>query len=57
MDELFNKLNSIEIDHQTQAKTENPGAPTIALASRGGASSNPSPIMFALFSLVTITKE
>jgi hypothetical protein len=25
VDELFNKLNSIEIDHQTRAKIENPG--------------------------------
>jgi hypothetical protein len=37
VDELFSKLKSTEIDHQTQAKIENPGAPTMALVSRGGA--------------------
>jgi hypothetical protein len=28
VDELFNKLKSIETDHQTRAKIENPPAPT-----------------------------
>jgi hypothetical protein len=57
VDKLFSKLKSTEIDHQTQAKIENPGAPTMALISRGGASSNPSPDIFALSSLLTITEE
>ena len=44
MDELFNKLKSIEIDYQTQAKIKNPSAPTMALVSGNGSSSlaNPS---------------
>ena len=33
VDELFSKLKSTEIDHQTQAKIENPSAPTMALVS------------------------
>jgi hypothetical protein len=45
MDDLFCKLKSTEIDHQTQDKIENPGAPTIALVSRCGSTSNPSPII------------
>jgi hypothetical protein len=57
VDELVNKLKSIEIDHKTQAKIENPGAPTIALVSRGGSASNPSPTLFALSSLLSITQE
>jgi hypothetical protein len=57
MDELLSKLKSIEIDHQTRAKVENLGAPTMALVSGGGASSSPSPAMFALSSLLTITEE
>jgi hypothetical protein len=57
VDELFSKLKSIEINHQTQAKIENPGAPTMALASGGGSSSNPSPAMFSLSSLLTIIEE
>jgi hypothetical protein len=32
-DKLFNKLKSIEIDHQTWAKIQNPDAPTMALVS------------------------
>jgi hypothetical protein len=43
VDEPFSKLKSIEIDHQTRAKIENPSAPTIALVSRGGSASNSSP--------------
>jgi hypothetical protein len=57
MDELFSKLKSIEIDHQTRAKIENPGTPTMALVSGGGSASNSAPAMFALFSLLSITKE
>jgi hypothetical protein len=57
VDELFSKLKSTEIDHQTRAKFENPGAPTMALVPRDGASSNPSPAMFALYSLLTIIEE
>ena len=51
MDELFSKLKSTEIDHQTRAKIENPSAPTMALVSGGGSASNSSPAMFALSSL------
>jgi hypothetical protein len=57
VDELFSKLKSIEVDHQTPAKIENPGAPTMALVSRGGCSSNPSPIIFSLCSLLSIIDE
>jgi hypothetical protein len=57
MDELFSKLKSTEIDHQIRSKIKNPGAPTIALVSGGGSSSNPSPAMFSLSSLLTITEE
>jgi hypothetical protein len=35
MDELFSKLKSTEIDNKTQAKIENPSAPTMTLVSRG----------------------
>jgi hypothetical protein len=38
-------------------KIENPGAPTMAMVSRGGSASNPSPTMFAISSLFTITEE
>ena len=55
VDELFNKLKSTKNDHQTRAKIENPGAPTMALVSRGGSSSNPLPSLFALSSLLSIT--
>jgi hypothetical protein len=55
VDELFSKLKSTKIDHQPQAKIENPSAPTMALVSRWGASSNPSLAMFDLYSLLTIT--
>jgi hypothetical protein len=57
MDELFSKLKSIEIDHQTQAKIENASAPTMALVFGGGSASNSSLAMFALSSLLSITKE
>jgi hypothetical protein len=54
MDELYNKLKSTEINHQTRAKIENPSAPTMAQVYGGGSSSNPSPTMFSLSSLLTI---
>jgi hypothetical protein len=57
VDELFSKLKSMEIDHQTRAKIENPGAPTMALVSGGSSASNPSPVLFALSSLLSITEE
>jgi hypothetical protein len=57
VDELFSKPKSIEIDNQTQAKIKNPGAPTMALVSRGGSASNPSPPMFAISSLLSIMEE
>lgn len=57
VDELFSKLKSTEIDHQTRAKIENSGAPTMALVSGGGSASNPSPVLFALSSLLTITDD
>jgi hypothetical protein len=34
VDELFSKLKSIEIDHQTRSMIENPNAPTMALVQR-----------------------
>jgi hypothetical protein len=59
VDELFSKLKSTEIDYQTQAKLENPSAPTMALVSGNGSSSlvNPSQMSFALSSLVSVTEE
>jgi hypothetical protein len=48
--ELFSKLKSIEIDYQIRDKIENPSAPTIALVSRGGSSSNPSPALLCCLS-------
>jgi hypothetical protein len=57
VDELFSKLKSTKIDNQTRAKVENPGAPTMALVSGGGSASNPSPTMFALSSLLSITED
>jgi hypothetical protein len=57
VDEPFNKLKSTEIDHYTQAKIEKHGAPTMTMVSGGGSASNPSPAMFALSSLLTITEE
>jgi hypothetical protein len=57
VDELFSNLKSIEIDHQTQAKIENLGAPTMALVSRCGSASNPSPTIFPLSSLLSITEK
>jgi hypothetical protein len=57
VDELFSKHKSIKNDHQTQTKIENPGAPTMALISRGGSSSNSLAAIFALSSLLTIIEE
>jgi hypothetical protein len=57
VDELFSKLKSIKIDHQTLFKIENRGAPTMALVSRCSSSSIPSPALFSLSSLLSITKE
>jgi hypothetical protein len=57
VDDLFSKLKSTEIGHQTRAKIENPSAPTMALVSGGGSTSNSSPAMFALSSLLSITEE
>jgi hypothetical protein len=57
VDELFSKIKSIKIDHQTRAKIENPNALTMALVSGGGSASNSSPAMFALSSLLSITEE
>jgi hypothetical protein len=57
MDKHFSKLKSIEIDYQTRAKIENPSAPTMALVSRGGSTSNYSPAMFALSYLLSIREE
>jgi hypothetical protein len=57
VDELFSKLKSIEIDHQTRAKFENSSAPTMALVSGRGSASNSSPAMFALSSLLSIVEE
>jgi hypothetical protein len=54
VDELFSKLKSTKIDHQTQA---NPSAPTMALVSGSGSTSNSSPAMFDLSSLLSITEE
>jgi hypothetical protein len=56
VDELFSKLKSTEIDHQTHIKIEKPCAPTMALVSRGVSSSKPSPCLFALCSLLSITE-
>jgi hypothetical protein len=57
VDELFNKLKSTKIYHETPTKIENPGAPTMVMVSRGGSSFNPSSAMFAISSLLTITEE
>ncbi|XP_066361199.1 uncharacterized protein [Miscanthus floridulus] len=60
VDELFSKLKSTEIDHQTRAKLEDPFAPTMALVSGNGGSSsltNPSQASFALSSLMSVTEE
>jgi hypothetical protein len=57
VDKLFSKLKSTKIDHQTRAKIDNPGAPTMALVSGGGSTSNSSPAMFALSSLLSIIEE
>jgi hypothetical protein len=46
VDELFSKIKSTEIDHQTRAKIENPSAPTMNLVSGGGSACNHSPTMF-----------
>jgi hypothetical protein len=57
MDELFSKLKSIEIDHKTLTKIENPHARPMALMSSCCCVSNPSPTLFALSSLLSVTKE
>jgi hypothetical protein len=57
MDELFSKLKSTVIDHQTRTNIENRGAPTMVLVSGGGSSSHLAPVMFALSSLLTITEK
>jgi hypothetical protein len=57
MDELLASSKFTEIEYQIRAKIENPGAPTMALVSGGGASSNPSFAMFAFSSLLTIIEE
>lgn len=47
MNELFSKLKSTEIDHQTRAKVEKLGVHTMAIISGGDPSSaNPSPPFF-----------
>lgn len=57
-DELFSKLKSTKIDHQTRSKIENPSAPIVALVLRGGPSlANLSPTLFALASLLSISEE
>jgi hypothetical protein len=56
IDELFNKLKFTDIDHQTQAKIQNPSAPTMALICGGGSSSNPSLALFA-FPLCCLLKR
>lgn len=54
MNELFSKLKSTEIDHQTRAKVEKLGVHTMAIVSGGGPSSaNPSPPFFTLSSLLS----
>jgi hypothetical protein len=59
VDELFSKLKSAEIDYQTQAKTKNPSASTMALVlgNDSSSSANPSQMSFGLSSLVSVTKE
>jgi hypothetical protein len=58
VDELFSKLKSTKIDLQSRAKIENPLAPTMALVPGSGrSSSNSSPTMFALSSLMSISEE
>jgi hypothetical protein len=57
VDELFSKLKSTKIDHKSQTKIENPGAPTMALVSGGGSASSPSPVLVSLSSLLSITEE
>jgi hypothetical protein len=57
VDERFGKLKSSKIHHQTWANIENPCAPTTALVSRSGSSSNSSLTMFALSSLLSIKEE
>jgi hypothetical protein len=57
MDVLFSKLKSTEIDHQTRAKIKNPSAPTMASVFGSRSSSNPSPILFSLSSLLSIIEE
>jgi hypothetical protein len=48
VDKLFSKLKSTKIDHHTRAKIENPGAPIMALFSRGGSTTNLSPALLTI---------
>ena len=60
VDKLFSKLKSMEIDHQTRAKLDNPSAKTMALVTGiGGSSSltNTSQSFFALSFLVSVSEE
>jgi hypothetical protein len=58
VDELFNKLKSIEINNPTRAKIENSTSSTMALIlCTDGSLVNLSPILFALSSLVCIIEE
>jgi len=61
-DELYSKLKSTEIDHQTRAKLklDNPSAQTMALVTGTGSSSsltNTSQTLFALPSLLSVSEE
>ena len=59
-DELYSKLKSTEIDHQTRAKLDNPSAQTMALVIGTGSSSsltNTSQPLFALSSLASVSEE
>jgi len=59
-DELYSKLKSIENDHQTRAKLDNPSAQTMALVTGTGSSSsltNTSQPLFALSSLASVSEE
>jgi hypothetical protein len=57
VEDLFSKLKSLEIDHQTLDKIENHGAPIMALISGGAPSSvNSSLDLFALYSLLFIKR-
>jgi len=59
-DELYSKLKSIEIDHQTRAKLDNPSTQTMSLVTCTGSSSsltNTSQPLFALSSLASVSEE